>query len=60
VVGCSLLHRGQQVLFRQDWLAEKGIKLNDVVSWENARDVALEISDPTKNRFGWNDDQPRR
>jgi multiple sugar transport system substrate-binding protein len=44
---------GSGYFFRKDWLAEKGVKITDVVSWENARDVALELSDPTKNRFGW-------
>jgi multiple sugar transport system substrate-binding protein len=38
---------------RKDWLDEKGIKADDVKTWENARDVALQISDPSKNRFGW-------
>jgi multiple sugar transport system substrate-binding protein len=38
---------------RKDWLAEKGIKISDVKTFENMRDVALEISDPSKNRYGW-------
>jgi multiple sugar transport system substrate-binding protein len=38
---------------RKDWLDEKGIKVDSIKTWENARDVALEISDPSKNRFGW-------
>ncbi len=38
---------------RKDWLDEKGIKVDDINTWENARDVALAISDPSKNRFGW-------
>jgi multiple sugar transport system substrate-binding protein len=38
---------------RKDWLDEKGIKVDDIKTWENARDVALAISDPSKNRFGW-------
>ncbi len=38
---------------RKDWLTEKGIKVSDIVSYENARDIALEISDPSKNRYGW-------
>lgn len=38
---------------RKDWLDEKGIKVDEIKTWENARDVALQISDPSKNRFGW-------
>lgn len=38
---------------RKDWLDAKGIKASDVKTFENARDVALEISDPSKNQFGW-------
>jgi multiple sugar transport system substrate-binding protein len=38
---------------RKDWLSEKGIKIEDIKTYENARDIALQISDPSKNRFGW-------
>ncbi|MDQ2787145.1 MAG: extracellular solute-binding protein, partial [Chloroflexota bacterium] len=38
---------------RKDWLAEKGIKPEDMKTFENMRDIALEISDPSKNRYGW-------
>ncbi len=38
---------------RKDWLAEKGIKIEDVKTFENLRDAALAISDPSKNRYGW-------
>lgn len=38
---------------RKDWLAEKGIKLEEIKTFENLRDVALQVSDPAKNRFGW-------
>jgi multiple sugar transport system substrate-binding protein len=38
---------------RKDWLDAKGIKVADVKTFENARDIALEISDPAKNQFGW-------
>jgi multiple sugar transport system substrate-binding protein len=38
---------------RKDWLDAKGVKVSDIKTFENARDVALEISDPTKNQFGW-------
>jgi len=38
---------------RKDWLDAKGIKVSDIKTFENARDVALEISDPSKNQFGW-------
>jgi len=38
---------------RKDWLAEKGIKIEDVKTFENIRDVALQVSDPSKGRYGW-------
>ncbi len=38
---------------RKDWLAEKGIKIADIKTFENLRDAALAISDPAKNRYGW-------
>jgi multiple sugar transport system substrate-binding protein len=45
--------QGAGYFARKDWLAEKGIKVTDVKTFENLRDVALEISDPSKNRYGW-------
>jgi multiple sugar transport system substrate-binding protein len=39
--------------FRKDWLQEKGIELKDAYTWDELRDIALEISDPSKRRFGW-------
>lgn len=45
--------QGAGYFARKDWLAEKGIKISDVKTFENLRDVALEISDPSKNRYGW-------
>lgn len=38
---------------RKDWIEEKGMKVEDIKTYENARDIALAISDPAKNRFGW-------
>ncbi|MEK8108591.1 extracellular solute-binding protein [Micromonospora sp. M12] len=38
---------------RKDWMQDKGISPKDVYSWEELRDLCLEISDPTKRRFGW-------
>jgi multiple sugar transport system substrate-binding protein len=38
---------------RKDWLQEKGIALKDFYAWEEMRDIALEISDPSRRRFGW-------
>ncbi len=38
---------------RKDWLDEKGIKVEEIKTFENARDIALAISDPAKKRFGW-------
>ncbi len=38
---------------RKDWLAEKGIKPEEIKTFENMRDIALQISDPSKNRYGW-------
>jgi len=45
--------QGAGYFARKDWLAEKNIKISDVKTFENLRDVALEISDPSKNRYGW-------
>ncbi len=38
---------------RKDWLAEKGIDPKSLKTFEQVRDAALAISDPSKNRFGW-------
>jgi len=42
---------------RKDWLAEKGIKTTNLVqgkaSLTDLRDMALEISDPANQRYGW-------
>ena len=38
---------------RKDWMQEKGIAPKDVYTWEELRDLCLEISDPGKRRFGW-------
>jgi len=38
---------------RKDWLAEKGIKPEEIKTFENMRDIALQISDPGKGRYGW-------
>lgn len=45
--------QGAGYFARKDWLAEKNIKISDVKTYENLRDVALEISDPSRNRYGW-------
>jgi multiple sugar transport system substrate-binding protein len=34
-------------------MQEKGIELRDFYTWEEMRDIALEISDPAQRRFGW-------
>jgi multiple sugar transport system substrate-binding protein len=38
---------------RKDWLQEKGIAPKEVYTWQELRDLCLEISDPAKRRFGW-------
>ncbi len=38
---------------RKDWLSEKGMKIEDVKTYEQLRDVSLAISDPAKRRYGW-------
>ncbi|MHA6619363.1 extracellular solute-binding protein [Pseudonocardia sp. DLS-67] len=38
---------------RKDWYAEKGLPIKPVYSWEELRDNALAVSDPSKRRFGW-------
>ncbi len=39
--------------FRKDKMAEKGIKPESLDTYDKFRDAALEISDPSKNFFGW-------
>lgn len=38
---------------RKDWMQEKGITPKEIYTWEELRDLCLEISDPGKRRFGW-------
>jgi multiple sugar transport system substrate-binding protein len=38
---------------RKDWYAEKGIPIKPVYTWEELRDNALAVSDPSQRRFGW-------
>lgn len=38
---------------RKDWMQDKGITPKDGYSWEELRDLCLEISDPGKRRYGW-------
>ena len=42
---------------RKDWLQEKGIKTSDFIThpktYVQMRDIALEISDPSQQRYGW-------
>src|SRR5688572_5091081 len=38
---------------RKDWMQEKGISPKEVYTWEELRDLCLEISDPANRRFGW-------
>ncbi|SDS67389.1 multiple sugar transport system substrate-binding protein [Actinoplanes derwentensis] len=40
-------------MLRKDWMQEKGITGKDVYTWEELRDLCMEISDPGKRRFGW-------
>ena len=51
--GLPYFANGSGWFIRQDWLAEKGIKIADIKTFDNLRDVALQLSDPTKNRYGW-------
>lgn len=44
---------GQGYFARKDWFSEKGIETKEYYSYEELRDICLEISDPTKKRFGW-------
>jgi multiple sugar transport system substrate-binding protein len=44
---------GAGIFVRNDWLSAKGVKPADLKTWSDARDAALEISDPSKNQFGW-------
>lgn len=38
---------------RKDWLADKGISPQEIKTFTNARDIMLEVSDPSKQRYGW-------
>ena len=38
---------------RKDWMQEKGIPLKESYTYEEMRDICLEISDPAQRRFGW-------
>ena len=38
---------------RRDVFAAKGIDVNDLSSWDDYRDAALEVSDPDNNMWGW-------
>ncbi|HEU5469650.1 MAG TPA: extracellular solute-binding protein [Actinophytocola sp.] len=38
---------------RKDWMQDKGITPKEIYTWEELRDLCLEISDPSKRRFGW-------
>ncbi|WP_372671176.1 ABC transporter substrate-binding protein [Amycolatopsis kentuckyensis] len=38
---------------RKDWYQEKGLPLKPYYTWEELRDNALAVSDPSKRRFGW-------
>lgn len=42
---------------RKDWLKEKGIKTSEFspgpITLDKLRDIALEISDPSQQRYGW-------
>lgn len=51
--GVPFFGAGGGFFARKDWLAEKGIKPSEVKTFTNLRDVALEISDPAKQRYGW-------
>src|SRR5690606_19565051 len=44
---------GQGMFARKDWMSEKGIETKPHYTYEEMRDIALEISDPSKKRFGW-------
>jgi multiple sugar transport system substrate-binding protein len=38
---------------RKDWMQEKGITPKELYTWEELRDLCLEISDPGKRKYGW-------
>lgn len=44
---------GQGMFARKDWFSEKGIAIKEYYTYEEIRDICLEISDPSKKRFGW-------
>jgi multiple sugar transport system substrate-binding protein len=38
---------------RKDWLREKGIKTSELKTYDDARSVAMELSDAASQRYGW-------
>jgi len=52
-IGIPYSTQANGLFVRKDWLAEKGIKTEDLKTFENMRDIALQISDPGKGRYGW-------
>jgi multiple sugar transport system substrate-binding protein len=41
------------IFVRTDWLDDAGVKPDDIKTYDQLRDTALEISDPSKKRYGW-------
>ncbi len=52
-IGIPYSTQANGLFVRKDWLAEKGIKPEEIKTFENMRDIALQISDPSKSRYGW-------
>ncbi len=51
--GIPYFSNASGIFVRKDWMSEKNLKVEDIKTWENMRDAALQISDPSKNRYGW-------
>jgi len=52
-IGIPYSTQANGLFVRKDWFAEKGIKPEEMKTFENMRDIALAITDPAKNRYGW-------
>ncbi len=52
-IGIPYSTQANGLFVRKDWLAEKGIKPEEIKTFENMRDIALQISDSGKGRYGW-------
>lgn len=51
--GIPYIMSGGGAYARRDWYEEAGIDPASLVTYENRRDAALEVSDPSQEKYGW-------